>query len=85
MAETLTIRPMLDADLPGVLDTMRVTMGETARLRFSPKRCRAVRAALIRVSPLTALDLVTWLSSPVAVDVFDIASWDLALSDLELL
>lgn len=36
MAETLTIRPMVDADLPGVLETLRAALGETALLKRTP-------------------------------------------------
>ncbi len=38
MADTLTIRPMVDEDLPGVLDTMRAALGETALLRRTPEQ-----------------------------------------------
>lgn len=51
----------------------------------SPERRRAIRAGMIPVPRVTALNLVARPLSPLAVDVFDIASWDLALSDLELL
>ena len=51
----------------------------------SPERRQAVRAGMIPVPRVTALNLVARPLSPIDVDVFDIANWDLALSDLELL
>jgi len=51
----------------------------------SPERSHATRAGLIPVPRVTALNLVTRPLSSIDVDVFDIANWDLALSDLELL
>ena len=38
MGETLTIRPMVDSDLPGVLNTLRAALGETALLRRTPEQ-----------------------------------------------
>ena len=37
MTETLTIRPMVDGDLQGVLDTLRAALGETPFLRRTPE------------------------------------------------
>jgi hypothetical protein len=51
----------------------------------SPERRQAVRAGMIPLPRVAALNLVARPLSPMAVDVFDIANWDLALSDLELL
>jgi GNAT superfamily N-acetyltransferase len=51
----------------------------------SPERREAIRAGMIPVPRVTALNLVAQPLSPVSVDVFDMANWDLALSDLELL
>jgi len=38
VGDTLTIRPMVDEDLPGVLDTLRAALGETALLRRTPEQ-----------------------------------------------
>jgi len=38
VADALTIRPMVDEDLPEVLDTMRAALGETALLPCSPEQ-----------------------------------------------
>ena len=51
----------------------------------SPERGEATRAGLIPVPRVTALNLVARPLSSLDVDVFDLANWDLALSDLELL
>ncbi len=53
--------------------------------RGSPERHQAIRAGMIPVPRVTALNLVARPLSPIAIDIFDIANWDLALSDLELL
>jgi GNAT superfamily N-acetyltransferase len=51
----------------------------------SPERHQALGAGMIAVPRVTALNLVARPLSPLGIDVFDIANWDLALSDLELL
>jgi GNAT superfamily N-acetyltransferase len=38
MAESLTMRAMNDEDLPGVLDTLRAALGETAVLKRTPEQ-----------------------------------------------
>ncbi len=38
MPDTLEIRPIVEADLPGVLDTLRAALGETALLRRTPEQ-----------------------------------------------
>ncbi len=51
----------------------------------SPERRQAIRTGIVPVPGMTALNLVARPLSNVGVDVFDLANWDLALSDLELL
>jgi hypothetical protein len=51
----------------------------------SPERAQAIRAGMIPVPRVAALNLVARPLSPMGIDVFDLANWDLALSDLELL
>lgn len=51
----------------------------------SPERRQAIRAGMIPIPRVTALNLVARPVSSLPIDVFDLANWDLALSDLELL
>jgi GNAT superfamily N-acetyltransferase len=51
----------------------------------SPERHQALGAGMIAIPGVTALNLVARPVSQLGIDVFDIANWDLALSDLELL
>jgi GNAT superfamily N-acetyltransferase len=53
--------------------------------RQSPERAQALRAGMIPIPRVTALNLVAKPLSTMDIDVFDPTSWDLALSDLELL
>lgn len=53
--------------------------------RGSPERRKAVAGGLVPVPWVKALRLVALPLVDVDVDVFDLASWDLATSDLELL
>jgi GNAT superfamily N-acetyltransferase len=51
----------------------------------SPERAAAVRSGLVPVPGLTALTLMAKPLRELEVDVTSMASWDLAISDLELL
>ena len=53
--------------------------------RGSPERRAALRAGLLPVPGVRALTLVARPLRPLSVDTSELASWDLALSDLELL
>lgn len=51
----------------------------------SPERRAAARVGMIPLPGVKALELVARPLADLPVDVFDLANWDLALSDLELL
>jgi hypothetical protein len=51
----------------------------------SPERAAAVRSGLVPVPGVTALTLMAKPLRDLDVDVTSMASWDLAISDLELL
>jgi hypothetical protein len=51
----------------------------------SPERAAAVRSGLVPVPGITALTLMAKPLRDLEVDVKSMASWDLAISDLELL
>lgn len=51
----------------------------------TPERRQAVRAGMLPVPLVSSLNLVARPLSDCGVDVLDLANWDLALSDLELL
>jgi GNAT superfamily N-acetyltransferase len=51
----------------------------------SPERAAAMAAGMIPVPGMKALRLVALPLSDVDIDVFDLGSWDIATSDLELL
>lgn len=72
-------------------DVRRVVRGSRAHhvaaffSRGSPERRRAVAGSLIPAPWVKALRLVALPLSDVDLDLFDLGSWDLATSDLELL
>ncbi|MGH2394736.1 MAG: hypothetical protein ACRDGH_14810, partial [Candidatus Limnocylindria bacterium] len=51
----------------------------------SPERLAAMRSGLMPVPGVTALELMARPLTDMSTDVFDPASWDLSLGDLELL
>jgi hypothetical protein len=51
----------------------------------SPERAAAIRSGLVPVPGLTALTLMARPLHDLGIDVSSITSWDLAISDLELL
>jgi hypothetical protein len=51
----------------------------------SPERAAAVRSGLVPVPRVTALTLMAKPLQDLEVDVESMSSWDLAISDLELL
>jgi hypothetical protein len=51
----------------------------------SPERAAAMAAGMISLPGIKALRLVALPLSDVDIDVFDLGSWDIATSDLELL
>ena len=51
----------------------------------TPERRAAVRSGLVPVPGVTALTLMAWPLRDLEVDVASMTSWDLAISDLELL
>jgi GNAT superfamily N-acetyltransferase len=51
----------------------------------SPERAAAVKAGMVQVPGLKALRLVAMPLADLDTDPFDLASWDIATSDLELL
>ncbi|NND04394.1 MAG: GNAT family N-acetyltransferase [Acidimicrobiia bacterium] len=53
--------------------------------RRSPERAAAMRAGLVPIPRVTALNLVARPLTTLDLDVFDLDNWDIALSDLELL